>query len=77
MRARALALRAWHSWPVYCARDLLVSLWNGLPGPWPVKVLLILACQLIPGGFDEWALIMVTAAWRRYHARKLATEVGQ
>jgi len=51
------------------ARDM----WTALPGPWPVKVLLIVACQLIPGPLDEIALITVAAAWRRRTATRTGT----
>lgn len=43
--------------------------WAALPGPWPVKLALIIACQLIPGPLDELALLAIVAAWRRYRAR--------
>lgn len=71
-----LMLDVWHYWPVYVARATLRRAWDGLPGPWPVKVTLIIVCQFIPGGFDEWALLAGTAAWRRYRPRKTATREG-
>lgn len=73
-----LAAGVWHSWPVYCARDTARRAWDGLPGPWWVKILLIAVCQLIPGGFDELALLAATAAWRKYRVRRqqLETETG-
>lgn len=71
-----LAASVWHSWPVYCVRDAVRRAWDGLPGPWWVKIALIVACQFIPGGFDEWALIAGTAAWRRYRAHRQALAVG-
>ena len=71
-----LAGDVWHSWPVYCARDALRRAWAGLPGPWWVKILLIAACQLIPGGFDEWALLAGTAAWRKYRTRRQGIALG-
>lgn len=42
------------------------DMWDSLPGPWFVKVALILVCQVIPGPLDEIALLAVIGAWRRY-----------
>ena len=71
-------LGLWHFWPVYVARYYMIVLWRGMPGPWPVKLALIILCQLIPGGFDEIALIAVTRAYRGWQARRqLATEVAR
>ena len=51
---------------------LVLAAWNALPGPWWCKLLLIAVCQLIPGGFDELALVAITAAYRRHrHAAQL------
>jgi len=44
--------------------------WQALPGPWYVKVVLIIICLAIPGELDEIALVAVTAACRAYQARK-------
>ena len=63
----------WDAWPVFLARHYAREAWDGLPGPWPVKVVLLVACQFIPGGFDEWALIVLTQAVRRYKAKRAAS----
>jgi hypothetical protein len=77
-RIRRLALVCWHCWPVYLVRYYVRVAWDGLPGPWPVKLALIILCQLIPGGFDEVALIAVVRVYRGWRARKqLATEVAR
>lgn len=44
--------------------------WDALPGPWPVKVTLLVVCVAIPGGFDELVLLAVVAWWRRQKGRK-------
>jgi hypothetical protein len=60
----------WWPWLRTSARDG----WEWLPGPWPVKLLLIVlltAGQLIPGEADEALLLLAIAgvkrlvAWRR------------
>jgi hypothetical protein len=51
-----------------CAADL----WQWLPGPWPVKVLLLAilaAGQYIPGELDELLFIAAIAAAKRLTAR--------
>jgi hypothetical protein len=61
-------------WAWFLVRFYAVRLWRDLPGPWPVKVVLIVACVAIPGPFDEVALVAlprVCRAWRnRRHARE-------
>lgn len=52
-------------WWAYVVRYEAREAWRALPGPWPVKVLLIVACQAIPGPLDEIALVALSAAWRR------------
>ena len=56
-------------WWVYVARTQARELWDALPGPWPVKVLLIVACQAIPGPLDEIAVVAIAAA-RRHRSRE-------
>jgi hypothetical protein len=67
--ATARSLAAWW-WLVlrYALRDL----WDGLPGPWWCKVALVAVCTAIPGGLDEVVLLALTAAWRRWRARRQA-----
>ena len=62
---------AWHSWPVFLARHYLKETWDGMPGPWPVKLLLVVVCLAIPGPQDEILLILITQALRR---RKLRSQ---
>lgn len=47
-------------------------LWQSLPGPWPVKVLLIVLTQAIPGPQDELLLLAVVAGWRAWRRHKRA-----
>ena len=53
------------SWWAYVIRYEAREAWRALPGPWPVKVLLVVACQAIPGPLDEIALLAVVAAVRK------------
>ena len=53
------------SWWAYVIRYEAREMWRALPGPWPVKVLLVVACQAIPGPLDEIALLAVVAAVRK------------
>jgi hypothetical protein len=46
------------------------QLYNDLPGPRPVRIALIVICFLIPGGFDELALVAIARANRAYRNRK-------
>lgn len=62
MKSGARLILGWYSFVLaYYARET----WRALPGPWYVKVLLIVICSLIPGPADEIALIAVTAYARR------------
>jgi hypothetical protein len=56
-------------WWWYVAKATARGLWDGLPGPWPVKVLLVVACTAIPGALDEIALLALVAWARRRKAR--------
>lgn len=60
----------WDSWPVFLLRFYARQAWRDLPGPAPVKVLLILVCLAIPGQLDEIALIALTRACRRWRASR-------
>ena len=71
-RAGDAALRLWHSWPAFLARYYLRQTWDDLPGPWWVKVPLIVICLAIPGALDELALIALTRACRVWRARRQA-----
>jgi hypothetical protein len=65
-------MTVWDAWPVYVARYYARRTWDDLPGPWPVKVALILVCVAIPGQLDEIALIALTRACRKHRARQLS-----
>ena len=67
--SRAAAFSVWHAWPVFLARYYIRRTWDDLPGPWPVKALLIVACAAIPGPADEIALVAITRACRAWRAR--------
>jgi hypothetical protein len=59
------------TWIAWSVREFFRDLWDGIPGPWPVKVLamlVLLACLGIPGPFDEMAVILLL----RYAARRRA-----
>lgn len=58
------------SWWAYVLRYEARQMWRALPGPWPVKVLLVIACQAIPGPLDEIALLTVVAAIRKRRAMR-------
>ena len=58
------------AWWVFVLRYEARELWRALPGPWWVKVLLIVATQAIPGPQDELVLLAVVAWCRRRKARK-------
>ena len=64
-----IAFAVWHAWPVFLARYYVRRTWDDLPGPWPVKALLIVACAAIPGPADEIALVAITRACRAWRAR--------
>ena len=65
--AKLLNVAGWWAFVLkYEAREL----WRALPGPWWVKVLLILVTQAIPGPQDEILLLLVVAAFRKYRARR-------
>lgn len=61
------------SWWAYVARYEARELWRALPGPWWVKVLLIVVTQAIPGPQDELILLAIVAACRKRQARKAVT----
>jgi len=71
-QARATATGVWHSWPVFLARHYTRETWDGLPGPWPVKVALCAVCLAIPGPQDEILLLAFTQFCRARKARKAA-----
>lgn len=63
------------SWWGYVARYEARRLWESMPGPWPVRVLLIVACAAVPGPADELALAAIVAACRarrRRHTNRYA-----
>ena len=61
------AVAAWWGFVLrYEAREL----WRALPGPWWVKVLLLVITQAIPGPQDEVLLLLIVAACRKRKARR-------
>lgn len=66
------SLAAWWAW---LARYYTRQAWDALPGPWPVRVLLIGACTAIPGPLDEIALAAIVAACRARKARRAAPAI--
>jgi hypothetical protein len=69
MRAELISLARW--WAFLACRFARQT-WDSLPGPWPVRVLLISACLAIPGPADELALAAVVAVCRARKARRNA-----
>lgn len=67
LRAEMAAARSWYG---FLARLYARETWEGLPGPWPVKVALCAVCLAIPGPQDEILLIALTAACRAWKARR-------
>jgi len=57
-------------WWAFVLRYEAREMWRALPGPWWVKVLLIVVCLAIPGPQDEIALALVVAAFRKRQARR-------
>lgn len=74
---RRPVVAVWHWWPVFVARCQVRSLWEGLPGPWPVKAALCVACLAIPGPQDELLLLAVTAAFRVWRGRGAGATRGR
>ena len=56
------------SWWAYVLRYEAREMWRALPGPWPVKVLLLAVCAAIPGPADEVILILAVGALRKRRA---------
>lgn len=65
-------MRAVASWWAYVVRYEAREMWRALPGPWWVKVLLIVVTQAIPGPQDEILLLAICAACRKRKARRAA-----
>lgn len=59
-------------WWAFLAARYARSVWDSLPGPWPVRVALVVACMAIPGPADELALVAITAGCRAWRARRQA-----
>ena len=60
--ARSTARAIAGYWLVFLALYYIRETWRGIPGPWPVKMTLVVICFAIPGWFDEWALLKL-AQW--------------
>ena len=69
------------SWWAYVIKYQAREGWRALPGPWPVKILLIAllaAGQLIPGELDE-LLLLLAIGWvkRRLDQRQAQRELAR
>jgi hypothetical protein len=62
----------WHAWPVFLVRYYVKQTWDDLPGPWWIKVGLVVVCLAIPGPQDEIALIALTRICRAWRIRQSA-----
>lgn len=51
--------------------------WDILPGPWPVKVVIIGAVLAIPGNVDDLALLAALRLLKARKARRQAREAAQ
>jgi len=58
------------NWYWLAMRLTALDLWNALPGPWWVKVLVLVITQVIPGPQDELLLLAVVAVCRKIKARR-------
>ena len=65
------------SWWAFVLRYEARELWRALPGPWWVKVLLILITQAIPGPQDEALLLLIVTVCRKRQAARLARDGAQ
>lgn len=57
-------------WYAFVVWFLVRQIWRDLPGPWWVKVLILVVTQLIPGPQDELLLLAVLAVVRKYRTRQ-------
>lgn len=61
-------------WWTYAAIYAARAIWDELPGPWWMKIILLIVTQiLIPGPIDDVALMLIIAAVhaiRRYMVRR-------
>lgn len=62
-------------WWAFVARYEARELWRALPGPWWVKVLLLVVTQAIPGPQDEILLLVIVSVLRKRRARLAAAAV--
>ena len=61
------------SWWAYVVRYEARATWEAMPGPWPVKVALIVVLAAIPGQLDEIAFFAVLGAVRKRQARRVVS----
>ena len=64
------------SWWAYVARFYARKLWDSLPGPWYVKMILVAICIAIPGPADELILVALPVAWRKIRSRRAARQAA-
>lgn len=72
MEATLAGVRYFASWYAFVLLHEAREMWSALPGPWPVKVAICLACLAIPGGFDEIALFAVLRILKARRERRMA-----
>jgi hypothetical protein len=63
------------SWWAYVLKYEAREMWRALPGPWWVKILIIVVLQAIPGELDEIALLLALGWLRKRRARIAAAQV--
>ena len=61
------------SWWAYVVRYEARETWRAMPGPWPVKVLLLAVLLAVPGQLDELVFLAALSAFRKRRARRAAT----
>jgi hypothetical protein len=70
IRRAARAVRG--NWWVFLAGYYAKQLWHDLPGPWWVKIILVIICIAIPGPADEMILVALPGLCRKVRARRAA-----
>jgi hypothetical protein len=73
MRELTAALGIFTAWYWMGVKMLAGDLWTALPGPWPVKLLVVLVLLAIPGPQDELLLVLFLSWRKRRLAKKLRT----
>lgn len=60
---------AWYALMIRIAARMV---WDSIPGPWYIKVVLLAVTQVIPGQFDDILIFGAIALYRTWRRRALA-----